>query len=202
MRVKALTIAVYGCCLWLMLTTCSCGLVTINGTTQGLTSYYKKSKKTCGELFASPGINQQVCDTTHTNKLVIGNGKTLRQCITGQPKTLVYLWSPKCKSKYCVSLDLLQQQCHADSVALIVVAEYYDCRLMQRTYQLKHPIVGIDIKHYKSNLTSTYIQRFLCDLTQVKAFPKGQGRYFYFENGRFVRNVKEINSLKSAYITE
>ncbi len=177
----------------------SCGLIKVNGTLQGLTSYYVQSKKICPELFdwsieTNMGQNLLI-DTFRVNKLMIGNGNDVKQHITKYQHAIVYIWSPKCKSKYCESLDLLQQKCSKASVELVVVAEYYDCSRMLHSNKLKRPIVGIDTKYYQSNFTRTYIKRFLKDLTVDKHTAQKAGRFFYFNQGQLVSRVKSIDSL-------
>ncbi|MFN5884288.1 MAG: hypothetical protein ACK445_03020 [Bacteroidota bacterium] len=126
---------------------------------------------------------------------MIGNGNDVKQHITKYQHAIVYIWSPKCKSKYCESWDLLQQKFSKASVELVVVAEYYDCSRMLHSNKLERPIVGIDTKYYQSNFTRTYIKRFLKDLMVDKHTAQKAGRFFYFNQGQLVSRVMSIDSL-------
>lgn len=178
----------------LMLTLCiglsSCK---INGTFQGLYSYYKKTAKVNPNLFIND--NNAMCEVTaDSRKIILRTGQSLKNCIKDYGKTVVFLWGPKCKSRICPSLDILQRRCKEKGLELFIVAEYYDNPLMTKEYDIERPISGIDTKYYRTNLTSKYTARFFSDLTG-KELDKDYKRMWYFENGVFVKMVSEINDL-------
>jgi len=118
----------------------------------------------------------------------------LRGEIKAFNKVLVYKWSPKCRSKFCLSLNLLQNICDELGIELFVVVEYYDLFLMEKSYHIKSPILGINTSYYKSNLTSKYSKRFYNDLTNKKYVSKDYNRLFYFENGNFIKTIHSIEN--------
>ncbi len=127
-----------------------------------------------------------------TPKVYITNGVALKKCI-GKSDAIVYIWKPGCSGSHCYSLNLLQDKCNKIDKQLFIVAECYDTELMQLSYNIKRPILGIDTRYYNSNLTSKYLAGFLNDMT-------GNGhmgsRVLYFKNGVFTQSSNSINSLK------
>lgn len=175
--------------LLLCLNSCS-----INGSFQGLYSYYDKTKSKDPDLLVKPSAINPLCQLKQSSppKILVVNGASLKTCINTAEKAVVYIWSPKCKSKNCYPLDLLQQKSNTGNINLFIVAEYYDSELMGLNYEIDRPIYGIDIDYYNSSLTSKYLPLFLKDLTATTV-PKT--RFLYFENGELKRTFNEIREL-------
>lgn len=174
----------------------SCAIVEINGTFQGLFSYYKKTKDLNPNLFIN--YNDTILKSnfySKNNKIVVLTGKNLLSEIKSHKKVLVYNWDPKCRGKFCPDLSLLQRNCKTFGIELYVVAEYYDLGKMEKDYNLKYPILGIDNKHYKSNLTLRYLKLFYNDLTNRKYDKKNFDKLYYFENGYFIKKISSIDNI-------
>lgn len=171
--------------LTLFLTSCS-----IKGDFKGLYSYYNKTKSEVPDIFFEPDSSVNVCGISNEDaaKVCVTNGKEIKKCLN-QGKAVVYIWSAKCKSKLCYSPELLQQACDSKKVALFIVAEYYDAVAMNVHYNIQRPIYGIDVKYYRTNLTSEYIAKFLKDLSVDINTPD---RALYFEDGLFVKSYADI----------
>ena len=122
------------------------------------------------------------------------NGKRLRNCLSDEKLTLVYIWGPKCTSSVCIPLNIIQEECNRNNIELHIVAEYYDNRLMQINYDIKRPILGIDIDYYKRNLTSKYLSRFLNELSNTVA-DNSDNRYILYKNGNFSASFHSIENL-------
>jgi hypothetical protein len=71
------------------------------------------------------------------------------------------------------------------------VAEYYDTEKMEMKYDIVNPIFGIDVKYYKSSLTSKYLSKFIYDLIEKEDI--SNNRYFYFEEGNFINSYNSID---------
>lgn len=170
---------------------CSCS---INGSFQGLYSYYDKTKSYNPDLLVKPSAVNPLCQLKQGSppRILVVDGVSLKTCINTAEKAVVYIWSPKCKSKNCYPLDLLQQKTNTRNINLFIVAEYYDGELMSLNYKINRPIYGIDIDYYNSNLTSKYLPLFLKDLAASNV-PKT--RFLYFENGELKRTFDEIGEL-------
>jgi hypothetical protein len=175
--------------LFFFLSSCS-----IEGTSQGLTSYYKKTRKNNPELFYQQS-GSGLCEMKHndSSKIAIINGIQLKNCITKCEKSIVYIWNPKCHSRFCYSLDALQRKCDVQGIELFVVAEYYDAEKMKFKYIIERPIFGINTKYYKSNFTSRYLSNFINDLTGVKDV---YGNLIQFGNGNYLKSYNEMDSIQ------
>lgn len=166
---------------------------TIKGNFKGLYSYYDSTKSERPELLISLEDSTSVCEMKQTNipKIYIINGNQLKNCLNLNLKSLIYIWGPKCSSKICVPLEILQHDCYIKGIDLYIVAEYYDTELMELKYDINRPIFGIDIKYYKSSLTSKYLSKFIYDITGK--IEESDNRFFYFENGLFLKSYNTID---------
>ena len=170
------------------------GSCTIRGSLRGLYSFYGQTKAAHPELLTRPAPNSSICEIKNpdTPRVYVINGKSLKECLESRTKAIVYVWSSRCQSELCYSLNLVQQRCDAKGVELFIVAEYYDDELMNFKYRIGHPILGIDTEYYKTNFTSRYMSRFLRDLANVTKF---ENRFFYFENGKLKRSFSVIEEI-------
>ena len=171
-----------------------CTACTIKGSFQGLYSYYSRTKSQDPQLLIFPDTSTSLCEISKSDApgILVTNGSRLKECIKTNNKAIVYLWAPKCKSKFCYPLHFLQQKCDTKGITLYVVAEYYDTQLMQINYKINKPICGIDVEYYKSDRTSKYLSKFIYDLTSGSHLP---GRLIYFEDGVFKRSFESIEEI-------
>ena len=164
----------------------------IKGSFKGLYSYYNKTNSANPNLFFKPINTDSLCYYTNENlksKIVIVKGTDLKKCLTKKGNVLLYIWSPKCKSKICFPLEIVENYCTSNNIDLYIVAEYYDLEEMQISRKIKRPIFGIDTKYYKTNLTKKYLSKFLLDMdVNIKT----NNRYFYFKNGVFLKSYESI----------
>jgi hypothetical protein len=172
-----------------------CTSCSINGGFQGLYSYYSKTKSKNPQLLIKPNISTPICEInkSDTPQVYVINGLNLRDCIKTTDKAIVYLWAPKCRSKFCYSLNSLQQKCDMKKILLFIVAEYYDNELMRINYTTTiKPIFGIDVEYYQTNKTSKYLSKFIYDLTSRSDM---SGRLMYFEGGVFKKSFETIEEI-------
>lgn len=168
----------------------------INGSFQGLVSHYNKTKKENPNLIVNNSkFNSTICELekSTTPKIFLIKGQDLKKCLNSFEKSLIYIWGPNCKSDICYDLDLIQQECNKLNIELFVVAEYFDSVAMSTEYKVDRPIFGIDTKHYKTNLTSKYVKRFIYDITDNVI--NADQRYIYFENGALKKFYRNMNLL-------
>ena len=166
----------------------------IHGNFEGLYSYYDRVKSKNPSLLIKPNINSSICklknvDTPH---IYVINGASFKECADKYDSAVVYIWSPKCKSKFCYPLTLLQKECNNKKVELFIVAEYYDNEFMELDYHLNRPIFGIDTEYYNTNLTSKYRSKFLYDITSKNDIA---GRFIYFKKGSFIKSFNSIEEI-------
>jgi len=146
---------------YLLLLVNSCS---INGSFQGLYGYQDSVAKKNPELIKRPTVD--ICDITNpkTPTIYSVTGNDVRNCINNMERSLLYIWRPKCSSKICIPLESIQNICNIHGIELFIVAEYYDYGTMNIRYSIDRPAFGIDCQYYKSNLTKTYLSKFLYEV--------------------------------------
>ena len=115
----------------------------------------------------------------------------MKECLKKNEKSIVYLWSPKCKSDVCFPLEIIQSFCSKNNLSLFIVSEYYDAEMMASKYDLERNILAVDTKHYKANLVSSYVNRFMKDIDEDLERKIGH-RYLYFDGDKFMRDYNSI----------
>ena len=172
-----------------------CSSCRINGSLRGLTSYYEKTKKESPNLISNPDPRLMICELKSDDvpKVYPINDVQLKECLKEKDVSLIYIWSPNCRSKSCSSLHAVQEKCDEENIELFVVAEYYDRSKMQINYELKRPVVGIDTEYYGTNKTSKYISKFISGLISNQS---SQGRYLKFKGEAFQQAFSELDSVQ------
>jgi len=168
-----------------------------NGTLQGLFSYYNKTSKISEIRFVPIENNDKFNSFSNNDSAIIyiTNGNQLHKYLEKYEKSIVYIWSPKCKSTFCYSLNLIQKICKTNNAELFIVAEYYDAYFMSKNYTIDHPIMGIDVKYYKTNITSKYLGKFILDLTNHSNNYDNYGNFLSFNKGKFERTFNNIDDI-------
>lgn len=175
----------------LLLTSCS-----YNGTFQGLYSYYNKTKNENPGLFIKVNDTMSICNLRSDihPKIYITNANKIKNCLKQSKSAIVYIWKPKCSSKFCTPLEIVEEKCKLYNIDLFIVAEYYDLEMMSKNYKITRPILGIDTEYYKSNLTEKYLTNFVNDLTLKKH--NNIGNFIHFKNGIYINNFESFDLLE------
>uniref|UniRef100_UPI00404AF457 hypothetical protein n=1 Tax=Flavobacterium sp. TaxID=239 RepID=UPI00404AF457 len=74
---------------------------------------------------------------------------------------------------------------------MFIVSEYYDAEMMASKYDLERNILAVDTEYYKTNLVSSYVNRFMKDIDE-NLNRKIVHRYLYFEGDKFLRDYHSI----------
>lgn len=186
--------------IFIWVVTLLCASCSINGSLQGLFSYYNKTKNE-SEIIFKPFNSVEDCLSLHSDSasVLIANGIQIRNSLSDIPKAVVYIWSPRCQGKYCYSLNVLQEICRQEECELFIVAEYFDKFQMSRYYHISHPIIGIDVEYYRTNFTSKYLSEFILDLTNgMYDYDMKNDNYcnfLSFKNGEFKRAFMSVEEL-------
>lgn len=177
-----------------------CFSCSINGNFKGLYSYYKSTYMKNPTLFYHPKKNNEI--VWQKEKIYVINANYLKEKFqkSMKSKKMVFIWTPRCTSKYCYSLSYLQNFCNVENIDLYVVAEYYDNEYMTVNYSIDKPIFAIDTDYYKTNLTNSYLNKFLSELDIKKTTKYNENRIYYFKNNDFIANINDINILKSHFL--
>lgn len=175
---------------------------TINASFQGLFSYYNKTKSLSPQIFDGDHKDLNYFCTENINalspKIILSNGLDLRYCLSSKDKSIVYVWGPNCRSGICYSLNLLQYECNKRGIDLFILSEYYDSDKMLIPYDIHRPIIGVDVKYYRSNLTDIYMTKFLNELIGGEFEYTGE-RILYFEGALFENSFSSIEELDSHF---
>ncbi len=179
--------------LLLLLLTVFNSCVTAKSDFKGLYSYYKSTNESNPELFVKMKSSDSICDNKLKNndKIYIVNGTQLKECLNKSEKSIVYFWSPKCKSEVCFPLEIIQAFCSKNNLSLFIVAEYYDAEMMASKYDLERNILAVDTEYYKTNLVSRYVNRFMKNIDTDLEY-KNLHRYLYFEGDKFIRDYRSV----------
>jgi hypothetical protein len=167
----------------------------INGSFQGLYSYYNKTNKIAPQLIQAP--KYPICNLIQpdTPIIYIVNGIQLKGCVEQFKKSLVYIWRPKCSSRICIPLERIQLFCQKNNIELFIVAEYYDFEKMTLKHSISRPIFGIDCNYYSSHLTKKYLDDFKTELLG-KEIISNEKYFFLFISGCLVEMTEDIEKLK------
>ena len=165
-----------------------------NGTFAGLFSYYNKTNKAAPNLIQKGNEITDFCDVNANSKatVLMINDIQIKQCLNSKEESLIFIWALNCNGSHCYSLNAIQEQCDLKNIELFIVAEYYDSYKMSKVYKLVHPILGIDTKYYKTNLTNKYMAKFYLGLTSKEVIA---GKFLRFHRGELQETFNLIDSI-------
>jgi hypothetical protein len=165
---------------------CSCIKIAVKGT--------KSNYKSLSPEQIIRSSEKIICEQENpkTASVFIINGNQLSECLKKTPKALVYIWSPRCKGSFCYSPSYLQTFCNDNKIDFFFVIEYIDPKFIENQYGLNRPIFGIDTTYYKTDKVDRYKHKFYQDLSGQK---KITNRILYFEDGKFIKSISNIDDL-------
>lgn len=172
----------------------ACKLIEINGSLAGLTSQFYRNYRENDSLYQYIDSAKVICDLVSSNKVLIVSDQNLKPCINSNKKIIVYSWGPFCTSGFCYPLDLIYAKCLKNNILFLPVSEYYDNNLMASNVGKGFPLLAPNISFYKTNITGKYLSQFYSNLG-VKDYL--EGRFHYFNNGKYVRAFEEIGTIDS-----
>jgi hypothetical protein len=165
-------------------------LISINSSGYKLLSEKDKS------YFIRTAPDRSICNLPPVEKVYFIHGKQLKDCISGQDSSLVYLWAPRCSSSNCLLLSACQDICRLKGYSFYVVAEYIDVPIMKAQNSKDFPMFAINPFYYNTESTGNLRKLFLSDLLDKPYSYKeyGYGRYMIFHSGRLVRVAENITT--------
>lgn len=130
------------------------------------------------------------------NRIYAINAHQMKELLKTNEKAIIYQWSPHCSSENCTSLGLTQSYCDEKGVELYVVADNYNDAFSQ-IEDIKNPMFSINSGYYvKTNYLLNKLQeQFYKELLGEKYDKKNYHRFYYFENGEFVRMYDSVVNL-------
>lgn len=162
----------------------SCIITNTPGFYSGYSKLTEQEKNNI--VFTEPDLD--ISNLQNDGKIYAISGTQLKNCILKEQKSLVYFWDPYCHSQKCYSVDLMQEFCEKNGLALFVISEYYDSEKMKvDVLKLKqYPMFSINEKYYKTRYCNRYCTLFVKDLLSNQIYKKDDiySSFFIFENGK------------------
>lgn len=129
-----------------------------------------------------------VCDynSDHgdTCKYVRITGLQLQQELIKNPKSLVFIWVPHCKGKWCLSLDYYKKYAIQHDVKLYIVADAYEMKEIKLNSTSISRIYFINTDYYNTNYRLKYRKNFVRELTSGNVIADSVllANHFYFSS--------------------
>ena len=130
-------------------------------------------------------------DLTNDGRIYAINPNQMKELLATKEKAIIYRWLPICKSENCTSLSLTQSYCDENGIELFVITDSYTEAFTQ-IESIKNPMFSIDIACFRIELMDYDDDLFYKELLGDKYDKKNYSRFYYFENGEFIRTYKNI----------
>ena len=156
--------------------------------TPGFYSGYKKLNDEEKSLIYFPSNDQNICSLSKSNKIASITASQLQKCLKNNDTALVYIWSPFCHSKICISIESCQIYCKQHGYKLYVVSTYYDMPKMTIQNTSNTPIFSINQQYNGTDYCNKYVNLFLKDLIKEKNISKNEfyNLFFYFKSDNYI----------------
>ena len=132
-------------------------------------------------------------DLANDGRIYAVNPNQMRELLKTKEKVVIYKWLPICTSENCTSLGLTQSYCDEKGIELYVIADSYKEAFLQ-IESIKNPLFSINIDYFDEDVKHCD-EEFYKELLGDKYDKKNYYRFYYFENGEFVRTYDSVNSL-------
>lgn len=121
------------------------------------------------------------------------SARQLREYIQYHENVIVYEYLPYCSAEDCVNPLELERYCKDRNYKLCIVTSVYDGIFGLKG--LSVPVLAINNDYYGTNLQIKYTRRFYDELTGTDFRKRGDGRFHYFQKGKFVRTIGKVEDL-------
>jgi hypothetical protein len=152
-----------------------CMVVNTAGFYNGYKKLSEQAKKSVVLLDKEATINTLKKDTT----VYAINGKQLKDCLSSNDTSLVYLWGPHCGSSSCILISSCQDYCTKRGYTLYVVADYYDMEMMSVQNKANTPLLIANHMYYNKYYANKLNGAFQKDLLNGYSL-KGEQEYNRF----------------------
>lgn len=138
-------------------------------------------------------VNLSSFSQTDTSKIYKISAKQLLAQIEKEDKTLVYVFTNGCASKYCKPLFYYENYAKNNGYNLYLVMNgyaYLDETLVQPRQM---PIYAINSSYYQTNYRGTYTRLFMNELRGKPAdYDKWEGTLIYFSKGKYTKTSLDV----------
>lgn len=152
---------------------------------KGVYSGYKQLTKNEKTLICN--YNAKYSDTC---KYIRITGLQLQEELIKNSKSLVFIWVPHCKGKWCLSLDYYKKYAIQHDCKLYIVADAYEMKEIQLNSTAISRIYFINTDYYNSNYRLKYRKAFVRELTSGSFIADSvlYANHFYF-SGNALNNA-------------
>lgn len=125
------------------------------------------------------------------------NGVQLREELKKHPKSMVYIFTNGCPSKYCLPMSTYEKYARENGYRLFLVMSGYGNlkeTTKQRSEVFTAPLYAMDSDYYGSKIRMTYNKHFENDLLGQphKTKNEWQGNLYFFEKDQWVKTTLEL----------
>lgn len=158
----------------------------VNGFTNDYGKLSTTQKSSIKELENFSSLNSE--------HIYLINGSQLKTELKNNEKSLVYIFTNGCKSKYCKPLFIYENFARENGYKLYLVMDGFK-DLEETTKQpLKSNLFAIDSKYYNTNIRSSYNSKFENELLQRYKSYKSEylGNLYFFEKDNLVTILRDL----------
>lgn len=127
---------------------------------------------------------------TNDGRIYAVNPKQLKELLMTKEKAMVYKWLPACTSENCISLGLAESYCNEKGIELYVVLDSYEDAFTQ-IESIRNPMFSKNVGYFQYE-TKDVDELFYKELLGDKYDKKNYYRFYYFENGEFIRTYETM----------
>lgn len=164
----------------------SCGMISINDSGYKRLSENEKARvKKCTTAIDSLTADGNIYQITVAQ---------MREYLSHRNNVIIYQYATYCHSTFCINPIAAQQICREHGYEFCLLIDTYD--YLERIPAMDVPILAIDQTPYNTDKTPKYCDGFFDALTGVTDKVRGYGRFFHFQQGRF---INEYNDIREAF---
>lgn len=165
----------------------SCGLIIMNGFSDDYNKLNDEQKAMV--------VSYRPSLPTNNNRIYVINAPELKTELKKYPKALVYTFANACSSEFCKPLYVYENWAKQNDYKLFLVMVSYANIEETLSQSCKNQLHVIDSNYYGNEPFGKYVTYFQNELKglHVKAKDDWNGGLFFFENGEFVKNLKELS---------
>lgn len=166
-------------------------LILISCTVQGLTNDFGKLSEK-NKSIISP---LKDFENVEIGKIYSLNSNQLKKELKNHPKSIVYVFTNGCKTKYCLPMNVYKNYAEANGYKLFLVMNGYANLEETLNQMVEVSYFSIDNEFYNVESRvkyTTYFENELMNLPKDYKHKKYPGNLFFFENGEFKNAYLEL----------
>lgn len=128
----------------------------------------------------------------------------MHEYLNNHDEVIVYEYRPFCTGENCIAPSLAVRTCKDNGYDVALVMLSYE--KFEALKPVKVPVLAINNELYNTDNYNRYGKLFFNELTGTTMKERGEGLYYYFKKGEFVKAYRSIDeavakdSIKAAYV--